>query len=314
MSLVLWSILFIVGIVLLIKSADFFTDAAEKIGLDWGIPPFIIGVTIVSIGTSLPELASSIVSVLRGASEVVVGNVIGSNITNIFLVLAVAGIMAKQLKLSFDVMHVDLPLLIGTALLLGVFLYDGTFTTFEAILSLLAYVVYFSYTVYSEKKTRHKDIATQVKHIQKQSNGSSKYIILIVSAFFLYLGAELVIKSLLTLSSILSIGTEIIAVSAVALATSLPELMVVIQAGRKHQPEIAVGNVLGSNIFNATVVMGIPALVGGLTVPASLITFALPLMIVGTLLMVFMVQERQMSRWEGYLLLIFYIYFLGTLF
>ena len=314
MSLVLWVALFIIGIAALVKSADYFTDAAEKIGLSWGIPPFIVGVTIVSIGTSLPELASSIVSVLRGASEVVAGNVIGSNIANIFLVLAVAAILAKQMKITYEVMHVDLPLLVGTAFLLAIFLWDGQFSLFEAILSLAAYVVYFSYTIYSEKKTRHKDIDTQVKHMKEHSNIGSKYLILFLSAIFLYAGAELVIKSLLSLSSILNIGTEVIAVTAVAFATSLPELMVVIQAARKHQPEIAVGNVLGSNIFNATVVMGIPALFGKLTIAPALITFSLPLMVMGTILMIFMVQEKRMSRWEGYMLLIFYVYFLGSLF
>lgn len=138
--------------------------------------------------------------------------------------------------------------------------------------------------------------------------------ILIVSAFFIYLGAEYTIESVIKLSKILNIGKEIIAISAVALGTSLPELMVTVSAARKGKPEIAVGNVLGSNIFNALAVMGMPAFFGTLIIPHSILTFGLPMMLVATLLYFFMTQDKEITKWEGWMLIIFYVFFIGKVF
>jgi len=137
----------------LIKASDYFTDSAEKIGIFFGLPAFLIGVTIVSIGTSLPELITSIFAVLNNASEIVVSDVIGSNITNIFLVLGVSAIVGKRLKIGFEIIRVDLPMLIGSTFLLAITIYDGIFTLPEALLCILGIIIYLTYTVKTEKKT-----------------------------------------------------------------------------------------------------------------------------------------------------------------
>ena len=314
--LFIWLIIFIVSLIVLIKASDYFTDSAEKIGVYFGLPAFIIGVTIVAIGTSLPELISSIFAVLKGSSEIVVGNVVGSNITNIFLVLGVAAILGKKIKVTYELVHVDLPLLVGSAFLLAVTIWDGIFTLPEALLCIGGIILYLFYTINAEKK--HKDV-----EIKKEMKGEIKkirkldlktLIILAVSAFFIYLGAKYTVESVIQLSEILNIGKEIIAISAVALGTSLPELMVTVSAARKGKPEMAVGNILGSNIFNSLAVMGIPALIGTLIIPHSILTFGLPMMLIATLLYFFITQDKEITRWEGWMLIIFYVFFIGKLF
>ena len=308
LPLLIWIIVFVASLFCLIKSSDYFTDSAEKIGLYLGLPAFIVGVTIVAIGTSLPELASSIFAVLGNSSEIVVGNVVGSNITNIFLVLGITGIIGKKLKVTYELIHVDLPLLVGSAFLLAITVWDGIFTWPEALVCIGCFILYSVYII----KTQKKQETTKPKKPRKLDWKTIG--ILIISAFFIYLGAKYTIESVIRLSEIFNIGTEIIAISAVALGTSLPELMVSITAAKKGKQEMAVGNILGSNIFNTLAVMGIPALIGVLIIPKSILTFGLPIMLIATLLYFFITQDREITNWEGWLLLIFYILFIAKLF
>jgi len=316
LEVLIWIIVFAVSLFVLIKASDYFTHSAEKIGLYFGLPVFIIGVTIVAIGTSLPELISSIFAVLEGYSEIVVGNVVGSNIANIFLILGIAAIVSKKLRITYEIIHVDLPILVGSAFLFTVMIFDGVFTIPEALLSLIGISVYFFYILSSEKRHEDTDIKKEMKgELRKKKELDTKtWIILVVSTFFIYIGAKYTIESVIQLSGIFDIGTEIIALGVVALGTSLPELTVSIVAAKKGKPEIAVGNILGSNIFNTFVVMGVPALFGVLIIPQSILSFALPMMLVATLLFFFMTREKEVSKWEGYLLLLFYVFFIGKLF
>ncbi len=146
MELVGYFVLFAASLAVLVKASDVFTDAAERLGLSLGLPPFIIGVTIISIGTSLPELISSLFAVLEGAPEVVVSNVVGSNIVNIFLVIGTAALLCKgRLTITYNLVNVDLPLFAGSAFLLGLASLDRRFSQGEAVLFLSGYVIY---TVY----------------------------------------------------------------------------------------------------------------------------------------------------------------------
>jgi len=309
--LLLWVVVFVVSLLVLIKGADYFTDCAERIGIYFGMPNFIVGVTIVAIGTSLPELISSIFAVVNNSSELVVGNVLGSNITNIFLILGITAIISKKLRLTYDLLSVDLPMLAGSAMLLAIMIWDGNFTLGEAIVSIVGFSLYMVYAINVEKKD--KELKRESKKSGKKLS-SRTWAILGVSLVLIYFGAEYTVKSVVEIAGILKIGVEIIAVSAVALGTSLPELIVSITAAAKSKPEIAVGNILGSNMFNTFVVMGVPALFGVLIIPASMLTFALPMMLIATLLYFFMTQARKISQWEGWVLILFYVVFIGKLF
>jgi cation:H+ antiporter len=316
LDLTIWIIVFVASLYVLIKASDYFTNSAEKIGLHFRIPAFVVGVTIVAIGTSLPELISSIFAVMNNASEIVIGNVIGSNIANIFLVLGVAAIIGKKLKVHYGLIHVDLPILFGSMALFAISVWDGIFTAMEAVLSLALLTVYILYTISSQKKdTQIKKEIKKRNNIDKDKKLDKKILItLILSAIFIAIGAKYIVESVINISEIMNIGKEIIAISAVALGTSLPELFVSLTAAKKGNPEMAIGNVLGSNIFNTLAVMGIPALIGNLTIPSSILTFSLPVMIIATLTYYFTTQDREVTKWEGWMLIILYILFIGKLF
>lgn len=312
-SVIPWFVLFIVSLYALIRASDYFTSSAERIGLSFNIPTFIVGVTIVAFGTSLPEIISSVFAVLSDSSEIVIGNVVGSNVTNIFLIIGVAALFGKKLQVTYELIHIDLPFLMGSALFLAVTVWDGAFTLLEAMLCLAGIVVYLLHAI-SAKKARRKRGHSSVEESGSERGMGKTVFILFLSAFFIYLGGRFTIESVIKVSEILDIGKEIIAASAIALGTSLPELAVSITAARKGEPELAIGNVLGSNIFNALAVMGIPAIIAPLTVPVSIVTFGIPMMLIASLLFFFMAQDKEITNWEGLLLLIFYVFFIGKLF
>ncbi|MFW5885281.1 MAG: calcium/sodium antiporter [Patescibacteria group bacterium] len=313
MEIAIWSMVFIVSLAVLIKSSDYFTEKAELVGKFFKLPPFIIGVTIVALGTSLPEMVSSVMAVFSGASEIVVSNVIGSNITNIFLVLGLTAIICNGLKAYYNLIRVDLPLLIASSFFLAAAIWDGSFHWMEALLSLAGVGVYIIYTVNSQEKNKESRAAKKAEN-KKSSEDNLKLkdvLVLVISAFFIFLGAKYTIDSVIKLSEILQIGTEIIAISAVALGTSLPELTVSIKAATQGKAEIALGNILGSNIFNSFAVMGVAGLFGNLVIPSQILAFGLPMMLMATFLYFFKAQDREITKWEGSLLMIFYLFFIG---
>lgn len=310
--LILWSATLIVGLGVLVKAADWFTAAADQLGRSFGLSPFVVGITIMAIGTSLPELVSSVLAVLRGAPEIVAGNVVGSNITNLMLIMGITGVTVGHLRMTHEVVHVDLPFLAGSAFLLAAILWNGEVSLGEGLLSLIGLALYLHYALKNqrvpkdERDDRHED-GRRIGRVRPS-------LVVLATAVLIWLGAELTVAAVVELSAILAIGTEVIAASAVALGTSLPEVMVAIAASRMGKGELAIGNVLGSNVFNAFAVIGVSALFGTLVVPASILDFALPLMVAATVLIVFMVMEKELTLWEGWLLLLFYVYYLGALF
>ncbi|MEM9220025.1 MAG: calcium/sodium antiporter [Cyanobacteria bacterium P01_F01_bin.150] len=315
-------ITFAIGIAALVKASDVFTESAERLGMALGFPTFIIGVTIISIGTSLPELISSLFALSENVPEVVIGNVVGSNIANIFLVVGTASIASKKgIDITYDLLTVDLPLFVGSAFLLSLEVWDGDFTKGEAFLLICAYSMYLIYIITNSPNTaQEEDVEDNSRDDNKEETVSNNVFLLkqlgliAVSATFIYIGANFTIDAVIGLSKLFKIGEEIIAVSAVALGTSLPELIVTINAARKGKAELAVGNVLGSNIFNTFMVMGIPGLVGHLEIPRTIVTESVPTMIAGTILLFFVAQDKKLTIWEGYLFYIMYIWFIGETF
>jgi cation:H+ antiporter len=313
--LLIWILVFAASLFVLIEASNYFTDAAERIGLAFGIPDFVIGITIVALGTSLPELISSIFAVTAGSSEIVIGNVVGSNVTNVFLIIGITCIAAKKIRITYELVHVDLPLLMGTALLLVVTVWDGVFSLFEAFICLAAFIVYLLHAISGEKESGGKKSAARGKKVKERERVRIKYFIVLgVSALLIFLGGRYTIAAVIQLSSLVNIGKEVIAATAVAFGTSLPELVVSLTAARQGRPEIAVGNVIGSNIFNAVAVMGIPALIGQLVIPENILTFGVPMMVIASLLFFFMAQDKEITLWEGWLLVIFYALYVGGLF
>jgi cation:H+ antiporter len=313
--LILWIIVFVVSLAVLVKGSDWLIESAEKIGLSLGLSPFIVGITIVSIGTSFPELVSSFVAVFQGVSEVVVANVVGSNIANILLVVGISSIISKELIIKKNLIDLDLPLLaISTVLLLGI-AWDQQVTFGESVLMVLTYGIYLAYTI------SHKDIdeiAITRKDVRAGFDRPKLEVrdlfLLILGIIGLVFGAKYLIESLVELSTILNIGTGVIAITAVAVGTSLPELFVSAKAAFNKKSEIALGNILGSNIFNALVVVGLPGLFQVLPVDTQTFHIGLPVMAFATLLFIISGISKRIHMWEGAFYLSLYILFIAKLF
>lgn len=301
MDILIYLGMFIGSLAVLLYSSDKFIDSAEAIGLSFGISPFIIGVTIVAFGTSLPELATSIAAVLAGDSEIVLGNVVGSNITNIAMVLGLVAITVKNIDLDYNIWHVDMPFLWGSAFILYFIVMDGEIQFFESILLIVGIIIFLSYSFKSDEN-------------DGDDNGvptsAMTYVWLILGGALVSLSASWTITAIIEMSTIMGVPSEIIALTGVAIGTSLPEVIVSLNAAKKGKTSIAVGNVLGSNIFNTYVVTGIASLFGPLAVSDSMLSFSLPFMIVMTILFGIVSNNKKITRWEGVLLLYFYVYFL----
>ena len=304
MGLTLAIVLFVVSLTALVVASDWFIGSAEKIGTYMGIPSFIIGVTIVAFGTSLPELAASIAAVTSGTSEIVVGNVIGSNITNILLVLGLSAFVAGKMKIDFDVMDIDMPLLFGSAFLLYFALYDLKFTFIEAAIFVIALIV-FLLNSFTGKKANDED--------KGDKPDVKTYVMLALGAALVYFGATYTIKAMTEIANLMSIDPHIIALGAVALGTSLPEVVVSVKAAKAGNHGMAIGNVLGSNMFNTFAVMSIPRFFGDLKIPEETLTFDTPFMLAATILFGMICLTRKISKWEGAMLIIFYLFFLSQL-
>ncbi len=193
-------------------------------------------------------------------------------------------------------------------------IWDGVFTWREGIILLLGMVIYLWYTTASQKDLESQQTQKKAVKTKRESLSWKTIFVLLASCVFIFLGAKFTIDSIIELSAILNIGTEIIAMSAVALGTSLPELMVTISAAKQGNAEMAVGNVLGSNIFNSFVVMGVPAFFGSLSISQEVLMFSFPVMIAATLLYFFMTQEKEITKWEGWFLILFYGFFIAKIF
>jgi len=313
-TFIMWIGILVVSLGVLIKASQVFTKQAEKIGVLCGIPPFIIGVTIVALGTSLPELISSILAVTMNSSEIVIGNVMGSNITNIFLVMGCAAIIGKNIRLTYALADVDLALMMASAFMLALMIWDKNFTRWESILSLCGLAVYMGYTIHASRSSGKNSKKKSMQTGKLKSVPIIPVLLILISGGFVYLGARYTVESIVQISDKIGIAKEVIAASVVALGTSLPELAVSIMAVRQGQSEMAIGNILGSNIFNTFAVMSIPSFFGTLQIPSAIVTGVLPVMIIASLLFIFITQDKRITQWEGWMLVLFYALFLGKLF
>ena len=330
---IIWIIIFIASLALLVKSADWLVENAEKIGLALKISPFIIGVTIVSIGTSFPELASSIAAVLKGASEIVTANVVGSNIANILLIVGLSAVAARTLLVKRSLIDLDAPLLAAITTLFIFIVWDREVVFGEGILLLLGFTIYFLYTIFQRREEiitpelvevlpggmEIKVLPSRAERRRKEIKEKSTklnfkvFLFLILGIIGLIIGANYTIESVLKISEFLKIPTALIAITAIAVGTSLPELVVSVRAAIKKKYEIALGNIFGSNVFNVLIVAGIPALIKPLAIDSLTFLVGLPFLVIATLLFIISGISRRIHIWEGAMYLLIYILFIVKL-
>jgi len=299
-------VIFVVALAGLLMAAKFFTDAAEKIGLYFKFPSFVIGIFIVGIGTSLPELVSGILSVNKNASEILSGNIIGANISNILLITGLAvALNRKSISLGSTYIYIDLHFLIGAIFFFYMIAYDGIIVWNEAFIGILMFLVYSVYLIRNNTTTDAGISETAPAQFPFKDLG-----LLLLAGVGIYFGADYTVASLEQIALALSIPPAIIALTLLSLGTTLPELAVNISAIKAGKAEMAMGNVLGSCIFNTLAIPGITSLIGNINVPANLLGFSLPVMAGCGLLFYLLTQDKKISVWEGLMLVLLYVLFM----
>jgi cation:H+ antiporter len=302
-------LIFVASLSLLVFSARFFTSAAEKIGDFLKMPQMVIGIFIVGIGTSLPELISGSLAVKQGTSEILSGNILGSNISNILLITGLAVVFSQvMLKRGIDLastyLFIDLHFLIGSFFYFCMIAYDGVIKTPEALMGLGIFIIYSLYLIRNVKSI---DVTKEKK--EKGPFPIMSVGILLAACLGIYFGAEYTVSSLGKIAISLNVPSSIVALTLLSLGTTLPELVVNISAIRQGKAELAVGNVLGSCIFNTLVIPPVASLFGTITVPRDLLVFSLPVMAASGLLFYMLAADKKMSLYEGLLFVSIYIVF-----
>jgi cation:H+ antiporter len=324
--MIILALVFVVSLFFLVFGADLFLKSAEKIGLSMGLSPFVVGVTIVAFGTSFPELFTAVTAAFMNVTELIPASAIGSNIANILLVVGISAVIGKKLVVTKNLIDIDLPLLaIGTVILIGVVYPWGDkdtllITRAESAILLLTYGAYLLYTFsHKEDEEDHLEkIPTRRerrKHIilKKESKvlkvTVKDWLLLVLGGVFLAVSANYLVSSVIEISSILKVGVGVISILAVAIGTSLPELVVSAKAALKGKPEVALGNVFGSNVFNSFVVIGIPGIFKNIEIDEVTFSIGFPIMILSTLLFVISGISRRIHNWEGIFFLALYVIF-----
>lgn len=314
MDMVIRIILLIVGFILLIKGADWLIDGASSTASHFKVSKLLIGLTIIAFGTGAPELAVSVSSLLNGTTDMLLGNVIGSNILNILLLIGIAAVI-RPIRIKKDTVAKELPLLLLISTVIIVLFLDtllvsadqNTISRADGIICLLCFSVFIFYIISMARKNRAAK--TEVEK-PKFRLGISLLLILIGLAGVVG-GSELVVSSASTIAASIGISDRMIALTIVAFGTSLPELITTIKAAKRGENELLVGNIIGSNIFNICIVLGLPVALFGTITPSSFEIIDL-IMLVGATVILLLVSrsDRKITRLEGILMLaIFTIYY-----
>lgn len=309
MELLIWGGIFVVALLALIKGADWVLDSSQKIGLALGMSPFLVGVVIIGFGTSLPELVSSVFGMLSGASEIPVANAVGSNIANILLVVGLSAVFAKTaLTVTKNLIDLEIPLLTIVTLIFFGLAYDGVVTTAESVFLLVAFGLYIAYSFFQ------RDGVDSSSPIERPKLEPKDFFLLLIGFAFLIGGAKYLIDSVLVISALAGISVGVITILAVAIGTSLPELIVSIKAALAKNAEVSIGNIFGSNIFNLLLVVGGAGLIGTQTLDVATQTIALPMLLATTFFFVISGISNRIHVWEGTFYLLAYFLFTAKLF
>lgn len=306
--------LFVVGIGLLIYGADIMVSGASSLALAVGISPLVIGLTVVAFGTSAPELAVSVQSAMNGVPDIALGNVVGSNIANILLILGLSACVAP-LIVAPQILRFDVPLMIGISVLMYVLALNGTLGFFEGLVLFLGLVAYTVWLIV--KSLRDPNDALSSDDIPAKSYPWYINVLMVIGGLILLaIGGRWIVEGATAFARMFGVSELVIGLTIVAVGTSLPEVAVSVMASLRGERDIVVGNVIGSNIFNILSVLGITAMVAPAGIPVSLdaIGFDIPVMIIAALIVVpVLYTGREIARWEGGLLLLLYMMYVGSL-
>lgn len=297
---ILLQILFLaIGFAMLVKGADWFVDGSSAIAAKFKIPQIVIGLTIVAMGTSAPEAAVSITAALKGNADITIGNIVGSNILNILIILGLCAVITTLL-VAKSTMKVDIPFMLAITLLLLLFGLDGTIGLIEGIVFTVVFVAYLAYLFIKAKnepeETENAKDVTVLKAIG----------LTLVGLVLIVWGSNISVDAASTIAKIVGLSERFIGLTIVALGTSLPELFTSVMAARKGNADIAIGNIVGSNIFNILFVVGISSIIIPVPFATAFRFDVIVAILAGVILWLCPIKDYKLKRWAGILMLLVY--------
>ena len=299
MDILLQLLLLAVGFFFLAKGADFFVDGSASIAAKFKIPQLIIGLTVVAMGTSAPEAAVSISAALDGSADITIGNILGSNILNILVILGVSSLIAV-LKVAKSTVWIDIPIMTGATVLLLCLGLDGVISTLDALIIFLVFVAFIVYMIISAIKSNEKGDDIRLMSVPKSLFFAVLGLIMII------LGSRFTVDSATYIAKVLGVSDRFIGLTVVALGTSLPELFTSVMAARKGNADIAIGNIVGSNIFNILFIVGLSGLIIPVPFPKGFIFDSYVALGACALLFLLCFRKKQLGRLAGLVMLLGY--------
>ena len=309
-QIILQIVILVLGFVFLVKGADWFVDGAASIATKFGIPQLIIGLTIVAMGTSAPEAAVSITAAAGGNADITIGNVVGSNILNIFVILGLTALV-NPVVVQKSSLIVDIPVVIGITAMIFVMGLDGSISRFDAVIMLIVLASYLVYLIWDAKRSKALGLETNEDSEEIKNLSLPKSLIFTVIGLALIVaGSNCVVEGATFIAEKAGLSERFIGLTIVALGTSLPELFTSVTAAMKKNSDIAVGNILGSNIFNILFVVGLSGLIIPVPFQSAFRFDTIVSGIAAILLLLFCLPKKRLSRVAGIIFLICYaVYF-----
>ncbi|HEC69676.1 MAG TPA: calcium/sodium antiporter [Candidatus Omnitrophica bacterium] len=316
MSLFLNLVIFILGLIILSISSDFLIKSSVRLAHLLRFTTLFIGLVFIAFGTSLPEASVSLVAVIKKYKDIALGNIVGSNIANIGLVLGLSGLI-KPLRVDRSLLKKEVSIMVLSTLFLYIFSLDGLLSRLEGLIFIWGFCLFFVFTCKSSKLNKDKEIDSQEFKVGGLfSKVNSKLIIFfyfLLSLAFLLVSANMMVNSGVNIAKFFKISPWIIAITVFSVGTSLPELAASISASVKKVSSLSVGNVIGSNVFNILVVLGLASLIRPITLDKSILNFELPILIIFSIIVPLFVKSG-FSRFKSFILFLGYILFLISLF
>lgn len=293
-------LLLAVGFVFLVKGADWFVGGASSIAARLGIPQLVIGLTIVAMGTSAPEAAVSITAALKGSADITIGNVVGSNIMNVLVILGLAASLTT-ISVATSTIFREIPFMIAVTALLLILGLDGTVTLMDGVILWGAFLVYLGYLF---RMARNGE--ADVEEISADRPIWKSALWTVVGLVFIITGSNVAVEAATDIARALGLSERLIGLTIVALGTSLPELFTSVSAAKRGNADIAIGNIVGSNLFNVLFVVGTSALVTPIPFATAFRTDAMIAIVTSVLLFVCCLHRSRLSRKSGFTLLASY--------
>lgn len=301
MDILIQVLLLALGFIMLIKGADWFVDGSASIAAKFGIPQLVIGLTIVAMGTSSPEAAVSITAAMNKNADITIGNILGSNILNILIILGISAAITT-LAVAKSTIRYETPFMIGITLLLLLLGYDGKITFVDGIILLAAFAVYIIY-LFRMAKNGKEDTADGEK---KNINIFKSILLTILGLVLIIFGSDFTVDAATKIATAIGVSQRFIGLTIVALGTSLPELCTSVNAARKKNADIAIGNIVGSNIFNILFVVGISSLIVPVPFAKNFVFDTIVAVLAAVLLLLCCLKTKSLKRPAGILMLLCY--------